>query len=152
MQAVIQAFKVAWLYVFEIGVSVLCFSLLFFMYAKYKTGKNFKELLQMYFAIIATACFLTGLILSTVFVLIHYIPIFHIVVFLLSASSISILLKHLFIGLNKKAIIFDIGIVFANAYCSYVLVMQERLDIYHYLLLGSVVFCFFLYQQIKKVS
>lgn len=150
-QTITQVFKAAWPYLFEIGGSFFCFSLLFFLYAKYKTGKNLKELLQIYFGIITMAFFLAGLVLSVVFVLIHYVPFFHIIIFLLTISSMSILLKYAFFGLSKKVMIFDIGIVLANVYCSYVLMMQERLSIYHYLLLGVVVFCFFLYQQIKKI-
>lgn len=152
MQTIIALLKMAWVHIAEIGVSVLCFSLFFLAYARYKTGKDLKDLLQMYFEVIATSCLFTSFVLSVVFVLIHYVPMFHIVIFLLTVSSVSILLKYIFVGLNKKAMIFDIGIVLANMYCSYVLMMQERLDMYHYLLLGTVVFCFFLYQQIKKIS
>lgn len=152
MQTMIEILKMTWLYVVEIGASFLCFSLFFFAYARYKTGKEFKALLHMYFDVIAKSGLFTAIVLGAVFVLIQYVPMFHIVIFLLSISSISILLKYVFAHLNKKAMIFDTTIILANAYCSYVLIMQEKLTVHHNLLLGGVIFCFFLYQQIKKIS
>lgn len=152
MQTFIDLLQAATVYAIQIGAGILSFSLLFFVYARYKTGKNLKELLQLFFDVIAKAIVFTSFVLGAVFVLIRYVPISHVLIFLLGVSSVSILLKYLLLGLRKKAMIFDVGIILANVYCSYVLMMQEQLDIHHYLLLGFIVFCFFLYQQAKKIS
>lgn len=144
--------KSTWLYAVEISAILLCFSLSFFVYARYKTGKNFSALLHMYSNVITRAGLFSAIVLGAIFILMSYVPLFHIVIFLLCISSISILLKYVFVALNKKAMILDTGIILSNAYCSYVLVMQEKLTVHHYLLLGIVVFCFFLYQQVKKIS
>lgn len=151
-ELMIKSLKITWSYVMGIGLGILSFSALFFLYAKYKTGKDFKPLLQMYIEIVTKSLLYTSFVLGLVFVLVHYVPVSYIIIFLLTVSSLAILLKYLFIRSHKKVMIFDIGVILANMYCSYVLLMQDRFDVNHYLLLGFVILCFFLYQQIKKIT
>ena len=142
-----------WLnYAVQICMVVFCFSVLFLIYAKYKTGRELKGLVQLYFAIIAKSTILTGLLLVAFFVLTKYVPVFHIIVFLLCVSSVSILLKYVSIIPSKKTMLVDICIVLINVYCAYVLITQEQFGIYHYVLLACIAFCFFGYQQIKKIA
>lgn len=151
MQSIVQVLKIGWRYVVQICVSVLSFTILFFLYAKYKTGKSFQDISKLYFEMISKALIFTGLLLGFVFILTEYIPTCHIVVFLLGISSATILLKYVRIVQSKRIMAIDACIVLTNIYCSYLLIMQDRFEIKDYFVLSLIAFCFFFYQQIKKI-
>jgi len=148
----VQFCKASWHYIVQIGAGFLIFSALFFLYAKYKTGKNFKELSQLYFEMISKAGIITGVVLGVVAILTEYVPTCHIVIFLLGLSSLSILFKYVHVVQSKKTMATDVCIILANMYCSYLLLMQDRFVIKDYAVLAFMVFSISLYQQIKKLS
>ena len=152
IQDVLFLFKSGFYYLLNI-VSVLIFAAAIFLcYFKVKTGKSFKYLLSLYFDVLLKSFLFTGFLLICVFIFTKYISINYVVMCLLILSSVTILLKYINLIQFKKMILIDGCIIMSNIYFSYLLIMHERFKINNYMILGLSLFCFFLYQQIKKID
>ena len=152
IQNFLVLFKTSFYYLLNIITVLIIAASIFLCYFKVKTGKSFKSLLSLYFDVILKSFVFTGLLLICVFILTKYISIIYVLLFFILLSSISILLKYIHFVKSKKMILVDGFIIMSNIYFSYLLIMHERFKINNYMILGLSLFCFFLYQQIKKID
>lgn len=151
IQDISALLKIGFEYFVQIISGLFFGSAIFLGYAKWKTGGSFQEVFSLYVNVLVKSLLFSTILLATVFGLIHYVPILYIVAGLLVISSLSICFKYVYVLQSRATILTDGCIVLVNIYCSYLLIMDDHLHIDHYIVLGIASFCFFLYQQIKKI-
>ncbi len=136
----------------QVLIMLLIVSGIWFSYAKYSTKESWVILKDKYIYLLWQATVFTGLLLALVYVCIHYISQTYCIVLLLGLSSFSIGMKYLFSFAKKSWLAFDACIIGANGYCSYILLMHEQMHFSEYLFLAQIIFCFFVYQNMKNLA
>lgn len=145
-------------YIVELGkfglyfaaVTVLQF-ILFFVFAKYRTGQTFKELLVKFSNMFAQALFFATSLLFAIVILVKGFSVATFTIIMLSISSMAIMMKYIGLIKEYRIIVFDGTVLLLNMFDIYFLMTDAPVVTKHFFIFYVVVLYLFLYQHVRKL-